>query len=122
MKRPERIYANFTNRSWLFRPNQPRRRSLTQSSNRRMWKSNIMPFSSQEVLRSASELEGRASALTGDAENRFREKPRHEGIPCFTFSLWRCADARFERARRLRWKTLTSRLRTSPVSREGRQD
>src|SRR5438874_12553802 len=39
MKRPERICANFTNRSWLFRPSQSRRRSLTQSSNRRMWKS-----------------------------------------------------------------------------------
>src|SRR6266446_447055 len=39
MKRPERICANFTNRSWLFRQSQSRRRSLTQSSNRRMWKS-----------------------------------------------------------------------------------
>src|SRR6266478_1461596 len=39
MKRPERICANFTNRSWLFRPSQSGRRSLTQSSNRRMLKS-----------------------------------------------------------------------------------
>src|SRR5437763_123487 len=39
MKRPERICANFTNRSWLFQPSQSQRRSLTQSSNRRMWKS-----------------------------------------------------------------------------------
>src|SRR5438105_8160233 len=39
MKRPERICANFTNRSWLFRPSQSRRRSPTRSSNPRMWKS-----------------------------------------------------------------------------------
>src|SRR5207245_11780233 len=39
MKRPERICSNLTNRSGLFRPSQSRRRSLTQSSNRRMLKS-----------------------------------------------------------------------------------
>src|SRR5439155_25110264 len=81
-----------------------------------------MPFSSQEVLRSASELEGRASALTGDTENRFREKPRHEGIPCFTCALWSSADACFEQTRRLRCENLTSRLRTSLVSGQGTQD
>src|SRR6185295_14782672 len=39
MKRPERIYGSFIKPPWRLRPSQSRRRSHTQSSNRRMWKS-----------------------------------------------------------------------------------